>query len=486
MIEKARNTKLAQTYSAVVDKTKLRETELEMLFAADKDGEDGQTFINRLITEGILTDDYDYDHAGRTLRLGKLDDDNYKYSIYIMDGSTEGKEIWKKIQELPDPNVPGNEHLKDMTLLVDVSEQTTENFEVEIPISDATGLQINWDSDANPNNFENVSGYFPKHTYTTEGLYKVKIRGKVKNGVAFGGIEPPPYHLEGPYLPRYIVKIESWGENGFYKFGAFSDALLGEIPLPSRNSFKNVENFDSIFSGCRGLSGSIPERLFINAPNVETFNGTFSNCEYLTGSIPEELFINCPKVKGFYATFFACRGLTGNIPQNLFKNCKNVMYFSSVFSQCNGLTGSIPGKLFENNKRATVFSYVFSYCINLSGEIPENLFSYSKNITNMSGVFSWCRNLSGEIPENLFSNCPNVTNFNYAFNNCSGITNIPANLFSNCLNVTSFERTFFMCTNLIGAAPELWNTHSTANGSGCFYRCTSLSNYSEAQTAGWT
>jgi len=43
--------------------------------------------------------------------------------------------------------------------------------------------------------------------------------------------------------------------------------------------------------------------------------------------------------------------------------------------------------------------------------------------------------------------------------------------------VTNFSKTFAANPTLTGLAPELWITHSSANGSNCFEGDTGLSNY---------
>lgn len=45
--------------------------------------------------------------------------------------------------------------------------------------------------------------------------------------------------------------------------------------------------------------------------------------------------------------------------------------------------------------------------------------------------------------------------------------------------------TFAYCSDVTGLAPELWVSHSTADGSYCFAGCGNLTNISDAVAAGW-
>ena len=247
LITKANDGKLASRYAIITDRVKLREADLEVAFKTGQNGDEGSVFINKLEGEGLVktsTGEDKYTADERKLEVGKQKDGTYKYSIYIMDGTEAGRLAWERIQTLPDANAPGNEYLKNMTLKI---RTTAENEEVTIPISNANGLEINWDSTNQSSTFETVSGIEPRHTYEIAGQYEVQIKGEVLEDVYFGlGTTYQGLPLEN----LNIVGIKYWGENGFYEFKSFGRNLEGEIPIPSRNSFKNVTNFEDTFSGC--------------------------------------------------------------------------------------------------------------------------------------------------------------------------------------------------------------------------------------------
>ena len=75
--------------------------------------------------------------------------------------------------------------------------------------------------------------------------------------------------------------------------------------------------FQATFSGCSGLTGSIPNGLFGNSSGTigfATFDRTFTYCSGLTGFIPENLFgYSLEKISdySFRQTFAGCKNLIG-------------------------------------------------------------------------------------------------------------------------------------------------------------------------------
>lgn len=209
------------------------------------------------------------------------------------------------------------------------------------------------------------------HTYTTAGTYIVTIKGQCQQ-FDFGSVN---------ISKDKISKIVQWGVFcNYYSFSRCSN-LKGKIPSPSKNSFKNVTNFDLLFKDCILLEGPIPNNLFYNCPNAKRIGyvyqrGCFDGCTSLTGSIPEDLFKNCTEIYSLVGTFDSCTGLTGNIPKNLFVNCTKITTLGNkwnrgLFRGCTGLTGSIPSELFINCNNITNFDSAFSGCKNLTGEAPD-------------------------------------------------------------------------------------------------------------------
>ena len=254
LIQKSQGAKLENRYATINDKIRLRETALEMAFAQNISGEHHEDFIQRLIDEGLITKNDSYDNKTyRTIYLGKQGEDTYKYTINVMDGSLEGKKIVDLITTLPDTDKQENAHLKNMTLEI---ETYSGNHTVTLPITNTSGLTINWNSINNPNNFVTPNETRdPTHTYSQPGKYEVQIQGTSLPNASFG-------NHTASYINQNIIGIKHWGENGFYRFDSFGQNLQGEIPTPSRKSFNNVEFFSYTFYSCNSLTGTIPYNLF--------------------------------------------------------------------------------------------------------------------------------------------------------------------------------------------------------------------------------
>jgi hypothetical protein len=154
---------------------------------------------------------------------------------------------------------------------------------------------------------------------------------------------------------------------------------LGYIfPVVDNSKTTGKPRFYSSFSGCKKITGSIPENLFagINgAPAQNMFQSTFNGCTGLTGAIPGNLFagiIGTTADSMFYGTFSGCTGLT-SISGALFSGISGapaLNMFSSTFYSCTGLT-NIPIGLFGNVSGTAqwgMFEGTFQVCTSLTGQ----------------------------------------------------------------------------------------------------------------------
>lgn len=175
----------------------------------------------------------------------------------------------------------------------------------------------------------------------------------------------------------------------FYATFSGCKNLTGKIP---ENLFTGISSnpgymmFHSTFSGCSGLTGTIPPKLFAGiqgAPDQFTFNSTFQGCSGLTGSIPGDLFVGvkgAPTSQLFWGTFDGCSGLTGQIPADLFAGISGVVVghaFRETFRNCTGLTGPLPAGLFRGLRGKFVaggFPSTFGGDTGLTGCVPDDFF----------------------------------------------------------------------------------------------------------------
>ncbi len=544
MIERSKASKLDSRYASVIDKTKLREADLKMSQEREEDGEHQKLFVERLIREGLIDPDEDYiSEDYKTISLGKISENDYKYTINIAEARTKNSIVSDLIDSLPVVTETENNDMRYLTIIM---KTFSSNETVTLPISNTTNLTINWDADKgnifnNPNKSAN-----PTYTYAQAGEYKVQIKGQAQPGTSFGG-EINRESIFSYYFNPHMHALIYWGENGFTKFNSMSFAFTNGIPIPSKESFKNATHFTNTFSArtyqipsklnekkhyanfmnfdedvrfenCsydllddgydtgafQNTKINVPENLFINATKVVDFGGLFYESEDLILNIPENLFINCPRVTSFEKVFYRTRlnsvpekifanntkatnfawALSGtginSVPEKLFANNPLATNFEGIFNHT-GIS-EIPENLFVNNKMVTNFGYAFSYAKNLV-VVPENIFANNKMVTDFSWTFFECSSLV-TIPENLFSKNTEVRSFNTTFSRCSNLTTNPENLFNNNLKVTDFYNTFFSCRNLTGKAPELWTRSNINNSSHCFFWCDSLTNYNDIPK-GW-
>ena len=112
----------------------------------------------------------------------------------------------------------------------------------------------------------------------------------------------------------------------------------------------------------------------------------------------------------------------------------------------------------------------------------------SNSIINCSRMFSGCSSLTA-IPSSL--TIPNsVTDCSGMFSNSSNLISDISNIWPSTWNYTgriNISQMFYGCSKVVGTVPadKLWNSGKTFDNSiGCFYGCTSLTNYDEIP-AGW-
>ena len=235
----------------------------------------------------------------------------------------------------------------------------------------------------------------------------------------------------------------------------------------------NVTNMVSTFSGCSSLTTIIG----LDTSNATNIYGLFGDCSSLT-TIPE---INTSSATTTGYMFKGCSNLT-TIPEI---NTSKVQDMNYMFSDCTSLT-TIPQ---IDTSKVENMSYMFDGCSKLETVPMIN----TSNVTNMYQMFRNCTNLT-TIPK---INTSNVTNMDYMFNFCNNLTTIPQ---LNMNNVSSMSSMFNDCVNL--SNDSLNNilasllTATSYTGTKTLNRiglsstqattCTTLSNWSACEAAGWT
>lgn len=134
-------------------------------------------------------------------------------------------------------------------------------------------------------------------------------------------------------------------------------------------------------------------------------------------------------------------------------------------------------EIFDQN--ITTFNHCFLNCTSLI-EIPTTLFYNNKQATIFASCFHSCKGII-EIPATLFYNNEQATNFTHCFAYCAKLKEIPPLLFAKVenTNTADFNNCFRNCDDITGDVPDLWNTHSSADGGDCFIGCENANNWED-------
>lgn len=388
----------------------------------------------------------------------------------------------------------------------------------DIDVTGVSDLDIDW-GDGNTETITSGTDT-ASHTYLTGGSYDIHMSGTTP--VLKANL------LNSKLRTTTVIK----GIIGLIDFSNMFDGCsnLEAIPAGIFDNYPGLSSLYRTFNGCAALT-SIPTGLFDSLPSISAFSGTFAGCVNIlaipTGlfnvhvfattfqecfnscgsltAIPTGLFDNCNFVTSFNATFSGCTGISV-IPTGLFNNNSLVTDFARTFSGTS--ISAIPAGLFDIHSGVTTFNNTFSFCFSLT-TIPTELFDNNPAVTDFSAVFDSCFALTTiptglfdnnpdvitfanafqstaitTIPTGLFDNNLDVDDFSYCFDLCGGLSAWPANLFDNNTVVTKFIQTYAHNLIISTVAPDLWVTHSSADGTQCFFNDTALSNYASIPP-GW-
>lgn len=210
-----------------------------------------------------------------------------------------------------------------------------------LPLGD--GGMVNCIIDWGDGTIQKVSAAWPLHFYFDDGVYDVKVYGKVAS------IDSDPEIFIEKYS-RCVTAIKSWGDVGLE---TMEDAFTGckrlkSVAAPNERTFAGVKSVDGMFRNCTSLT-DIPEGLFRNASEITTAQEVFSGCTSLK-SIPADIFDDCKNIRNVSRAFFGCSSLKGESPYTLVEGRKIHLYerdgsnslskieeYSECFGGCTGL-----------------------------------------------------------------------------------------------------------------------------------------------------
>lgn len=398
-------------------------------------------------------------------------------TVVITSGkSTEGETV----------TVPVHQFSSVKAMVIEMTVGEASDYTVVLPFDNNMGV-VNCLIDWGDGKLERVVQPYPTHRYGQEGVYDVKITGKVSSFRANQQPECEPVRLD------CITAIKAWGNIGLesLKNAFYICEKLKSVAAPDEGSFDLLTTVYQCFYSNTSLE-TLPERLFADLPQLESAYATFSGCSSLK-AVPDGLFAGCSGVTTFFRLFWRCRSIT-EIGEGIFDGCVAAENFGQTFYQDSSLT-ALPENLFASCTAADGFSNTFNGCVVLK-DIPGNIFPENETEASMMSVFANCVALES-VPEGLFAPLAGATNFNSAFLNCTALKSVPVSLFDNNKAVTNFGKTFSGCSALTGESPytviDGVDCHLYERGgysdfatvkttAGCFLGCTGLDDYATIET----
>ena len=289
------------------------------------------------------------------------------------------------------------------------------------------------------------------HTYTNAGTYEISISGLCE-GWSFSKVANNRDN---------IIGFKQWGviKSKHIDFSSCAN-LTGNIPIPTTNSFNEIDSLRELFYRCENLTCKIPSNLFKNGSHIATLRNAFNFCG-VTGNIPANLFSNCTNMENLTYIFGGAESITGNIPENLLKNNTKLKGEGAIgiFSEMHNISGEIPEGLLENCTEITSVFRLFDRCEKLTGNIPEKLLYNCKKVNSVGCMFKECTGLTGSIPENFLTNLTEITRIDEMFSGCKNLSDssikIPAIIQTNawhCFEGTTAKFTVYLPK---GQAPSI-------------------------------
>lgn len=336
------------------------------------------------------------------------------------------------------------------------------------------------------------------HTYSTSGVYTIKIKGKY-NGFRFNNI--------GDKLK--ITSILNFGDLGIgtFAFSGCANLILDNVTDILKTT--NLISLQGLFSGCVKIT-TIPYIYDWDVSLIQSFNQTFTGCTNFNQNLSSwdmssatdtsGMFIQCFKfnqslnnwnvsnVTNFLLMFNSC--YVFNQPLNDWDVSKG-LNFDSMFKDCYVFNQNLSSwdmssaiiikGMFENARKFNqpIENWNVSNVTNMTfllagaGDFnqPMNNFNVS-NQTNLSGFFQGCSKFNQPLN---FWDVSNVTNMSYMFggNTYGGSVLFNQNIGNwNMSKVTSISYMFAYCTNFNNGNSDTiknWDVSKNTSFQAMFY-----------------
>lgn len=340
----------------------------------------------------------------------------------------------------------------------------------------ASGPDINIRTDYGDGSVSNYnSNGYKNHYYDSTGSKKIKIKGSVNNGyIRFGylyltGINPdsqtnlawsaatvitnvPEVYTLTKVTNLYGTWANNWKVTNFPAVSTLTNAVtLQETWLssysatsyPSVNTLTNVVRLDGTWADSR-LGQEFPDVSTLTS--VTNLNGTWSNCVTAISFPPVSTLTNVTSMQ------FAWYNCTNAITLPAVNTLTNLLNINYAWAKCKA--NSFPDV--SNLTKCTNLIGTWSNCYQATTMPDINTLT---NVTSLQNTWANCTNL---ITPPSITAITNVTTIQGAWINCTNMTTFPS-IFSSSERLTNVRYAFQRCTNIVGAAPELWNTDNFPN-----------------------
>lgn len=217
------------------------------------------------------------------------------------------------------------------------------------------------------------------------------------------------------------------GLQGKLSFSPFSSLdMLISLNLSSNKFSINSSSLVQLPYGLKhlelsisGLTGQLPENLFINCPKLEFVNLAFNN---LTGFVPQDFLLKTDNLQYLDLSY---NNITGSISNIKIESCNSLLHLDLSGNQ---IRDSIPGSISNctDLKELILSNNMFS------GDIPKS-FGKLKVLQRLDLSHN---HISGWIPFELGNSCNSLQELKLSFNNITG--SIPMS-FSSCSWLQVFD-----------------------------------------------
>jgi surface protein len=292
--------------------------------------------------------------------------------------------------------------------------RTEEGFARRTEEDSANDFLVNW-GDGRSNHFHN--DYFPSHTYSAAGQYRVHITGTIR-GLRCGESR---HHTDEPIVQvrSELLEVSQWGclqlLNGSRAFGGCYKLTVTARDAPG---LKGVKDLSGMFFGCVSLRDE--DFSSWDTSDVTSMRDMFYGCKQFDGNVSTWSTSSVKDMCGMFTDCFRFNGdlshwKTGCVTfmKEMFKGCRSFEEdlsnwntgacedMSSMFKDCCSFNGDL--RCWDTSK--VVFAqHMFYGCVSFKGDLSAwdvgNLYQHNEKDFE-SVIDCMCGGFSSVIPQDF-------------------------------------------------------------------------------------